>query len=259
MKNVSTASVVTPGAPASPPRPLTPLTYRRGWTEPSVRVWWLLAIVLLILILIYAIDNLWSWGTETHLIHHGTIVQATVVAANINAANPLSIHGENVESDAELKLEFDWHGKPMQVVGQLDGRTERIAIGQTVPIRVDQNNPSLWTYRAEPTSLAQSLFIGLVLLPILPLLVIVAALKRKKLLHIWQQGEAVVGIVAERRQTPIAPRTYAIRCSLRDRGDKQLHTVYVPHGNGVLNPGDPLWLLILRQRGAKAIAADWFG
>jgi hypothetical protein len=237
---------------------LTPLVRRRGWTEPSIRVWWLLAIVLLGLILIYALDNLWSWGTESHLIRQGTVVQATVVEANINAANPLSIHGENVEPDAELRLKFDWHGKPVQVVGQLDGRTERIAIGQIVPIRVDPNNPSRWTYRAEPASLAQSLFIGLALLPILPLLIIVAAIKRKKLLRIWQQGEAVVGIVADRRQTPIAPRTYAIRCSLRDHRDKRLHTVYVPRGGTTLNPGDPIWLLIPRQRGAKAVAAAWF-
>ena len=47
--------------PPPSPRPMTPLARRHCWTEPSVRLWWLLGALILGMILVYSADRLWSW------------------------------------------------------------------------------------------------------------------------------------------------------------------------------------------------------
>jgi hypothetical protein len=64
--------------------------------------------------------------------------------------------------------------------------------------------------------------------------------------------------VSKRRQTPIAPRSYAVHCSLADRSDKRLFVVYVPAAAGRFNKGDLLWILLARG-GSRTAAAIWFG
>jgi hypothetical protein len=243
-----------PGAPPGVPRAATPLARKRAWTEPSVRTWWLIALAMLVLIAIFSIDRMWSWGEQNQLVNHGTVVQAKVVEAN----------GQQVSSlkqppDSQVQLEFDWHGQLQRPPrATLDGWTEYIVVGQTIPIRVDPNDPSKWTASNEPPSLGSALLVGLMFLPLVPILLLVALLKRKRVMHTWQTGEATLGVVVERSQSPIAPLSYTVRCSLRDRRDKRIFTVFVPRVGASLQKNDLLWLILPAGKHPSPVAAMWF-
>jgi hypothetical protein len=243
----------SPPPPPQFPRPMTALVARRCWTEPSVRLWWLLGVLILGMILVYSADRLWSWMQENRLIQHGDIVSAKVMEAN----------GQTITHQAQpptspVRLEFDWHGQSQVVDGFLEDRADYIVVGDNVPIRVDPNDVTNWTYRSQITGIGETLFVTWILLPIPPLLFAFAMLKRNRLKKIWSSSVAVLAVVSSRRQTPIAPRSYSVQCSLQDRSDKRMFVVYVPAEGGKLNKGDLLWILQLRGDRRPA-AAMWFG
>ncbi len=247
--------IILPEGPVAPPREVSGLADRRAWTEPGVRVWWMLAIVILLIVAVYAVDRFWAWHVQNRL-----IVDGTLVSAKVASAGGLTIENENVAADSAVALTFDWKGKPQQVVGFLEGRPagNYITIGKMVPIRVDPDDPTVWTYRTENTILIHELFVGLIVLPLAPILAGVAIYRRKKVLQTLRHGEAALAVVSERRQTPIAPLSYMVRCSLRDRPDRRIHVVHVPRGGAVLGKGDLLWVLLPPVRNGPMVAMMWF-
>jgi hypothetical protein len=251
-----TQPTASPPAPPPPPRRMTPLARRRCWTEPSVRLWWLLGAVILGMILLYSGDRLWEWTVENRLIQHGTIV-----SAKVTQANDVVIPGHSEPPESPVNLEFDWNGQTQQVSGFLEDRpsSQYIIVDSNVPIRVDPNDPTIWTYRSQITGIGETLFVTWFLLPIPPLLLAMAAFKKNQFRKTWQSSPAALAVVSDRRQTPIAPRSYAIHCSLADRSDKRLFVVYIPASAGRLNKGDLLWILLFPRGGSKPAAAVWFG
>lgn len=234
---------------------MTPLASRRCWTEPTVRLWWLLGTLILGMILVYSADRLWSWTDENRLIEHGDLVSAKVVEAN-----GLTISHQALPPNSPVKLEFDWHGQSQVVSGFLEDRatSDYIIVGNSVNIRVDPNDVNNWTFRSQITGIGETLFVTWILLPIPPLLLALAMQKRNRLRKLWHSSPALLAVVSARKQTPIAPRSSALQCSLQDRSDKRLFVVYVPAEAGRLNKGDLLWVLIKRGQGRPA-AASWFG
>jgi hypothetical protein len=234
---------------------MTRLSSRRCWTEPSVRLWVLLSATILCMILIYSGDRLWFWMAENRLIEHGTII-----SAKVNEAGGVGIPGDSLPPTSAVKLEFDWHGQSQIVDGFLEDRAaaDYIKVGSNVTIRVDPNDPTNWTYRSQITGIGEVLLVTWIMLPIPPLSFGVAMLKRNRLAKIWRSSGAALAVVSKRRQTPIAPRSYAVHCSLADRSDKRLFVVYVPAKAGRFNKGDLLWILLARG-GSRTAAAIWFG
>src|SRR2546423_15682013 len=93
--------------PPAAPRPMTPLARRRAWTEPTVRVWWLIALGILLLIAAYVADRAWAWRGRNKLITDGTPVTAKIVEANGQAGSPLEgVPGSPVPTG------FAWQGQP---------------------------------------------------------------------------------------------------------------------------------------------------
>jgi hypothetical protein len=239
--------------PPVAPRALTPLARRRAWTEPAVRTWWLIAVAVLLLIVIFAFDRIWSWGVENKLIKSGTSIQAKVIEANGQQVSNLK-----QPPDSPVQIEFDWHGQVQRPRGFLEGWTTYIVVGQPVPVRVDPNDPARWTARTESTSLGTALFVGVMFLPVVPLLLAIAWLKHRRILRTWQNGEATQAVVLERNQTPIAPLSYTIRCSLRDRRDKRIFTVFVPRSGASLQKNDLFWLILPQSKSGTPVSAMWF-
>ncbi len=243
-----------PPPPPLPPRPMTALANRRCWTEPTVRLWWLLGALILGMILVYSADRLWTWMADNRLIQHGTVVSAKVIEAN-----GTTIPSQKYPPNSPVKLQFDWHGETQTVDGFLEDRptSDYIIVGSEVPIRVDPNDPTNWTYRSQITGIGETLFVTWILLPIPPLLLAFAMLKRNRMRKIWSSSSAVLAVVSSRRQTPIAPRSFSVQCSLLDRSDKRLYVVYVPAEGGKLGKGDLLWILPARGN-TRPAAAMWF-
>ena len=242
-------SRVTPSPPPPAPRPLTPRAARRAWTEPAVRLWWLMAVAVAVVILAYAADRLWARHVENRLVATGAAVTAKVVGTNLHATP-----GQTADAGEPASVAIEWDGRPMRLNGVL---TQSTRIGATLAIRVDPSDPTLWTDRTAATPLGHALFVGLLLLPIVPALAAVAAVRRRAVARAWQLGPAAVAVVSDRRQTPVAPLSYAVRCSLRDGGDRRLFTVYVPRGGRPPAKGDDLWLVLPIGRG-RPVAATWF-
>jgi hypothetical protein len=238
-----------PDAIPPPPRPLTSIAARRAWTEPSVRLWWLMALAVLAMILAYAADRLWDRHVENRLIANGLPLAAKVLGTPDHHTP-----GQTADPGDAVSLTISWRGQATQVVGAL---TRPSTIGNTIAIRVDSSDPRNWTDQTEPVPLANALFVGLLLLPIVPLLAAVAAVRRRGMTETWQLGELALAVVTDRRQVPIAPLSYAVRCSLPDGGDRRLRTVYVPPAGRLLGKGDALWLILPPGRG-RPVAAMWF-
>ena len=241
-----------PNHPPPPvvPRPLTPLATWRAWTEPSVRLWWLLALAVIVAIGVYAADRLWARHAENQLISAGVAVRATVRGTpNHQTA------GQTADADDEATVSFYWHGQPQAVSGTL---TRSTTVGATIPIHVDPADPTRWTDQVEATPLLDALFVGLLLLPIVPVLAAVAAVRRRAVVRTWRLGRAAVAVVSDRRQVPIAPMSYAVRCSLREGPDRRIRTVYVPRAGRTLVEGDELAVILPPRRG-RPVAAMWFG
>ena len=236
--------------PPAAPRPLTRRAALAAWTEPSVRLWWLLAAVLAGVVVALTAGRLWARHGETRLIVDGAAVAARVVGSGDHATV-----GQTAAAGEPALVEFEWHGQPVRTANPL---TAPSTIGATIPIRVDPADPTLWTDRSTATPVADALDVGLVLLvTLVPPVMAVAVLKRRARLRTWRSGEAAIGVVADRRQVPIAPLSYAVRCSLRDGTDRRLRTVYVPAAGRRLAKGDELWVLVPPGRG-RAVAAMWF-
>jgi hypothetical protein len=128
--------------------------------------------------------------------------------------------------------------------------------GDTITLHVDPKDPTRWTDRSEPTPLLASLIVGLIALPIVPLLAVFGILQQRGFQRTWQKGTAALAVVHERKQSPIAPMSYALRCSMQDLRTRELFTVYVPRiGNG-LEKGDVIWVITASKKG-NALAALW--
>jgi hypothetical protein len=218
-------------------------------------MWWLLALAILVMTLVFAVDRVWAWHTESQLISNGLAINAKVTEVNGQAITNLRQPG-----NSPATLVFDWRGQPQQVRGILEDRADSdyVVVGQTVPIRVDPNDPNNWTARTQPPSLAQSLFVGLFMVPLALVLLPVAALKRNHLLQTWQNGQASLAVVIQRQQAPLAPLSQAIRCGLRDGRDRRVFTVFVPRGAATLRKNDLLWIVMPNAKSSKPVAARWF-
>ena len=238
-----------PDAPPDPPRPLTPRAARRAWVEPTVRPWWLMAAAVLLAVGGYSVAQLVERANLNRLTTAGVPVAAKVVSTDNR-----SIVGQAATTEEQANLTFDWHGQPTTARGFLSHNS---TIGATIPIRVDPADPTVWTDQTESAPLVRSLFVGLAVFPLVPVLLAVAVVRRAAVARTVRLGRAAVAVVADRRQTPIAPLSYAVRCALPDGADRRLRTVYVPHVGRSLAKGDEIWLLLPIGRG-RPVAAAWF-
>ena len=255
-----TDTAITTDSPAPPPRPISAIAKMRAWTEPSVRMWWLLAGVILAMMLIYAGNQLYERHLQVNLIEHGDLIQAEVVEGTGVSVQHLTLKGESVEADGMVTLQYKPAGStddPVQLHGTLDGRTSRIKIGEMVPIHMDPKDSANWTYRSEPVSIGATLIVGLAFAPLIPILFAIAFLKRKTILKTWREGDAALAIVTDCKQTPIAPLSQHLRCGLADGRDKRIRTVYVPKDAGNLKKGDSLWLILPRDNKGSPLALLW--
>ena len=214
-----------------------------------------MAVAAFVLTIGYGIDCVYIWNQNNRLINHGIVVNATIIEGN-----GLAIPGENVPGESPVMIDFPWKGGTQRQRGVLEGRKDFITIGKTVPIHVSPDDPNTWTYRTENSPLAHALLLFFPLLPVPELLLVIAILRRGQLLKVWRSGEAAIAVVAERRQSPIAPGVYTLRCSLRDRRDRRLFLVHVPRSKSAPQKGDSLWVIIPAPgQGGKPIASSWFG
>jgi hypothetical protein len=251
-------------APADAPRDVTAWVRRRTWTEPRVRLWWMMALGVLLLTLYIVITQAAAWWSERRLLTHGVAVQAVIVRAQ-DRLNDITVPDKQMPPDSVCTLKFTLNGQEYEVRDQLKEHMERgqhVVTGPDHPItlHVDSEDPQRWTDRTSAPPLLSRQLVGVTVgLPVVVVLISLALMKRRGLLEVWRSGPASTAMVLEMGQTPVAPGARSLRCTAADHGDKRVFTVYVPASVGTIAPGDVLWVIRPNGKADTAYAAVWFG
>jgi hypothetical protein len=221
------------------------------WLDPRVRFWVVVAGFLFVLFAYFSVARGLEWRQDRDLIFHGTLVSATVGTAGVDRS------GYVVPPATPVTLSFNFQGKPVQNEGLLEGHTARVSTGEAIQIRIDPNDPTRWTDLTEPRPLMGNLIGPLLLLPIVPIALLVAWLKRRRLIYTWTSGPCEAAVIAKKHQTALAPMAHVVKCAFRDREDKRLFITYLPRRFSMHKPGDVIWLLASPHKNGPAIAAAW--
>lgn len=236
--------------PSKLPREVTTKASAHSWREPRVRFWWTATIVLLLIALYVIVTQAWVWSREKRLLVSGILVEAHVVEAN----GQYNI-GKKQPPDSRVKLKATVNGRERRYDGFLAGRKQHIVVGEKVPIRVDPENPGVWTARTEPAPLAKQLVGAWVPAPVIVIALLASLLARRGVLSTWQTGPSAAAVVVGTSHSALAPLSRVVRCALSDGSDKRLFTVFVPNRVARLQPGDALWLVLAPNRPDRALAA----
>jgi hypothetical protein len=232
---------------------MTGAARRAALTHPTVRFWLLVAGVLFLAMAYLMVTQVTEWSREVRLVEGGAAVDATVFEAGVKMKNRV------VPPLANVDLSYAFGGQDYKVTGALAERPAgTVMSGQTIPIRVDPENPKVWTSRTTRPELGGKLVAPLMLLPVVLVAGGVAWLARRRVAGLWVDGEAREAVVVDTRQAALAPRSQAVRCALVGGEDRRLITVYVPLRGGKLGKGDRLWLVTQLGNPQRAVAARAF-
>lgn len=219
------------------PRPLTPRARRRAWQEPIVHFLWLSSIGIAVVAVYFLASRGYEWRQEQWLIVNGTEVTAKLMHVGQKiVGRPIRI-GDNIE------VFFDWHGKEMQVPGELMDTGDKFFEGQKLTIRVDPGNPQRWTNRLQPTPLRTRLIGAYFLGAAAVLALALSVLMRLKFLRLWKRGELHEGTVSSHTHTAMSPRSVLLRCQVPYRRLRLITTVTIPQNMPVPQPGATIQLL----------------
>jgi hypothetical protein len=222
-----------------------------------VRIWCVLAVALAGVIVYFTISHVMEGASERELILHGIPVDATLVQIG-GSSNPqvVSHRGETLEAIARYTLpgEQDARRSP-GALSLSNDPTAVIRPGDHLPLRVDPNDPNVWTDRTEPRSWLVELSVALILLPLLGLMLLIASLQRARILRIWQHGDVAEATVIDLRQTAIAPFSRQVRFTLSDGSSLRVCSVLVPTRAGIPAKGESLCLVMPRGVPQRAVLA----
>jgi hypothetical protein len=234
--NVSAGAgaAVVPGAA---PRALTPGVRRRICADPRVRSWWLVAVALVVVAGWYAVRQAANWSREAGLVRGGLPVDAVIqeVGAQVSTSR--------VRPDLPVELKYTVGGKAYRVEGYLPVRDETLRNGDTIHVRVDRQNPEVWTNRTEPPSLVGQLVGVWLLLPVAAVAAAVGAVRARRLRSVWVNGVVRKCVVIDVKQTATAPRSFAVRVTPAEQGDRKIFTVFVPQRLGRPVAGDEVYVV----------------
>src|SRR4051812_7215643 len=190
------------------------------------------------------------------LIRHGVQVTARVDGAN-NTHQTIRPFDRRQAIFADLIYAAP-DGRRIFVQGLLTPRDGILYIGETIPLRIDPDNPEVWTDRLEPPPLLAEMTAVLFLLPLLALAVLMLFLVRRRTLNIWRRGEPAVAVVVDTKQSSVAPRSRVMRFALRDSPDRRVFHTLAPNSMGPLEPGDEVMILHEPGKPARAVVAELY-
>ena len=162
--------------------------------------------------------------------------------------------GKKSPPGSPCTLKFDWKDETINVDGALS-TNDFITTGQTVSLRVDPNDTSVWTDRTEPEPLGHRLIAGSVVIPAALITAAAALLLRRRLLRVWRDAEAALYTVLEVRYSALAPLSHTVSCVVATGRDPTVIVVYLPARFPRPQPGEVLWLIRRPGKAKSAIAA----
>src|SRR5438034_10934373 len=235
------------------PRAVSSRARRRSWAEMSVRVWMILSIIVLLATIYFTARQITGAMATRRLILHGA-----PVIAHIDAANGVKDIGRQYDRRDRNTADLTFTGPDgvkRTVQGDLSPPNGMFAIGDNIDLRVDPNNPTIWTDRLEPPPWRTELSAVIVVVPLLALSLLMMSWRRAQVLNVWRKGEPATGIVVDSKQSAGAPRSRVVRFALADGNDRRVFQVLYPTSAGEPAKGDELLLLAPPNKPARAIVA----
>ena len=229
--NATTApqgETVSEPAPLLPPRPrpITSLVARRAWGDIHVRFWWLSALAVTGIIAYFTIGQVREALRDREVILHGMSVQATILKAgerDIRGHAVLRDTAHSVVLEAKMP-----EGNYREFRGTVGPGPGYLKVGETLDIRVDRNNPDVWTDRQEVTPWSRQLTITFIFLPVIAALLLGAVVARRRLLKVWRNGMPAEGTVVDLRHSAWAPFSRVVRYSLAESRDRRIFSALAP-------------------------------
>jgi hypothetical protein len=208
------------------PRTITPQVRRRAWGDIHVRFWWLSALAIALIVGYVSFLQIRAAMRDRDVILNGTRVDAL-----IRKAGERDIPGHSVMRDVAQSVILVANlpdGTTRELTGTVEPGTGFLVVGRTLPIRVDKNDPSVWTDRHEVRPWSRELTVPLMFLPVIAALLVVALLVRRKILRIWQSGRPIAGTVVDLRHSAWAPRSRVVRYTIAHPTDRRIFSTLVP-------------------------------
>jgi len=225
---------------------------RRAWSEPHVRISWLIAATLLLISLAFIFNGWLTQRRQARLIRDGVLIDAEIYQAGDER-----VRNKTQSAESIVILHFDWNGAKHETRGRpLEGRKQPVVIGSTVRIRVDRNDPDTWTSLDTPQELGQLILSGMIVLPVAGIAFLWTLWKYVGVLRIWREGQAIEALILDSHITALAPLSRAVRCTPVDERDKRVFTVIIPSAQKPM-PSDEVELLARGAGVTRAIAVQW--
>jgi hypothetical protein len=240
----------------SPPRPITPAALRRSWNEPVVRRWLLLSILVVLTTTYFAWRDIGIALRERRLIEHGLKVNANVESVAGGGDITRRFTRNEVRN---VKFRYTVNDRTYTTNQDMPIATGKtIGSGDVVELRVDPDDHENVTTQTEPRPWIASLTVVTLLVPVLIALIVITFLARRRVLKIWQEGEAAEGTVVDRHRSGLAPKSVVVRFTVNDSDDRRLFSLVWPHEAGELSAGDTIALVMPPGEPGKALAAKLY-
>ena len=253
--------LIPPESLTQTPRPVTPRASRRSWNELPVRIWVILAVTVLFITIYFTIDKYLSGRYERWLITQGLPVEAEL--NRIQGTRDRSQHFKRSDR-LQVELNYDAPGRPRQMyvpgwLSQLPAQPPQreIRVGDTIPVRIDPANPTVWTDRTQPLPWIAEFTIVVLLLPLLALLLVVMFIRRQQVLNVWRRGEVASAVVVEHKQAATAPFSRVIRFTLADGRDRRVWSALHP-ARGAPAAREPIWVIFPPGNPGRAVVASLY-
>jgi hypothetical protein len=216
-----------------------------------VRFWWLAALLIFISAVVIGGNRLAEWLSEKNLIENGTLVAATA----FDTSGGAKLKDRPLPWDTPLEVDFEWNGKPIEVRGPLSNTGTRYVSGAPIELRVDPDNPEVFTNRTEPDPLGGKLIGAVILLIAAVASILVALVLRQTWLRLWKWGILREAKVREHGHVAVAPRSVNVRCQMRIGKREVLAMVYIPQSANVPAVG-AMFPVITNESGSSVLAVQ---
>ena len=156
-----------------------------------VRSWTILAALILVTLIVVAIQGMLQWRTSARMIENGVVVQA------IGFADGARIKGRPLPIGQTVYVAYEYNGKKYESQGPLFRTGAEYIAGEPFPVRLDPDNPSVWSNRKQPISLRENMVGAIVTSVFAVLAMAVALFLHWRVGRLWRYGELRDGRVVD--------------------------------------------------------------
>jgi hypothetical protein len=147
---------------------------------------------------------------------------------------------------------FPGEAGPRQIEGHLESAPGLLSTGQQIKLRVNRDEPSLFTDRVDPRPWAAELWPAMLVLPLVVVMSLLWKLRTDAVVRVYKSGETARGTVITAARSPLSPGAKVLTVA----NSVLSHPVKVawPDALGPIREEDPIDLIV-NARGRAAIAA----